>query len=897
MGIVIICLKDLNGSMDFVQKRYEYVKFATMIRNETSNLDRRLVNLVFSETDENSQQMIQSIRESEIRATEAVNNLGEILYIEKVQELHEKLKLLHKEYIYIENEVIRLVQAGKKEEASKLMLSNALITRLQLFETIDEMNKVQEQLMADSFTRFQNTYSLSEKVINMMLIGFLIIGIFIILWIMKSIIRRLEQVTTVITSVDPCNVDHLPRIKVTTKDQIGEIAYAFNNMAQALEVQAQNEKTLKQSMLEKSWLDEKLSEITMIYQGVSELETLVKLFINKITTIVGAEFAVFYIKEDDKNCLKKLVAYADREQEVGSNSIKFGEGLVGQCAIEKRSISLTNVPNNYIKITSGLGYASPNSIILLPVEFEGEVIAVLELASFEDFSAIQRHLLEQVTKNLGTTLNSIKGQMKVKQLLEESQTLTEELQAQSEELMSQQEELKSTNEELEQQYKESEKKTKELKNIKEELEEKAREVALSSQYKSEFLANMSHELRTPLNSLLILASLLSENKENNLTKDQIEFANTIYSSGQDLLELINDILDLSKVESGKMEIYCEKVDLKDIARFSERNFLPLAEKKGLKFNIQFDNDVPDSIYTDKQRLQQILKNLLSNAFKFTGEGRVILHIRYAKKEVYTKYSNLNYTNAILAISVKDTGIGIPKEKQSIIFDAFKQADGTTSRNFGGTGLGLSICREMAHLLGGFIEIESEEGKGSIFTLYLPVYDQSAKEQLFLSGKEVATGYEETYQANESTCEIDYDEKIENEMEERSLEKNVLPQDNKVLIVDDDMRNVFALTTALESNGINTLFAENGKEGINVLMENPDINIVLMDIMMPDMDGYEAIRAIREIPEYDSLPIIALTAKAMKNDRAKCLDVGASDYISKPVNLDKLLSLIQVWMYK
>ncbi|WP_161822792.1 ATP-binding protein, partial [Sporotomaculum syntrophicum] len=546
---------------------------------------------------------------------------------------------------------------------------------------------------------------------------------------------------------------------------------------------------------------------------------------------------------------------------------------VGQCALENREIHLEQVPDNYIKITSGLGAASPKNILILPVKFNDQVLGVIELASLDEFSPSHKEFLHRVLNIMGITINRIANHMQVEKLLKESQIYTEELQTQSEELQLQQEELKTFNEKLEEQYKESKQKTVELEKAKLSLEEQARQLALSSQYKTDFLSNMSHELRTPLNSLLVLAQILAENSAGNLTAKQVEYAETIMSSGKDLLNLINDILDLSKVESGKMEVHPTEVPLNAIEDFAKRNFLPLAQTKKIDFSVQLADDLPEVIYTDEQRLRQILKNLLSNAFKFTEKGSVLLQIKKATMPATA--------TPMLAISVTDTGIGIPEEKYNIIFEEFQQADGTTNRKYGGTGLGLSISKTIAELLGGFIRLESQEGKGSTFTLFIPLVAFDTMKEIIIS--EAAAGTEEELSDDINQPELDHPQ---GPLEGR-----------KILIVDDDPRNVFALTALLENHKMDVLFAVDGKDGIKTLLENPDIDLVLMDIMLPEMDGYEAMRRIRQMPQYQALPIIALTAKAMKYDREKCINAGASDYISKPVNLKQLLSLIKVWLYK
>jgi signal transduction histidine kinase len=438
-------------------------------------------------------------------------------------------------------------------------------------------------------------------------------------------------------------------------------------------------------------------------------------------------------------------------------------------------------------------------------------------------------------------------------------------------------EVKRSNAELENQAKELEEKAKllELKNKEVEmaslsLEEKAEQLSLISKYKSEFLANMSHELRTPLNSLLILSKALSENKENNLTLEQIKYASTVHSTGQDLLTLINEILDLSKVEAGKMSIEPQDIHLPQIFEYLEHNFRPLAEHKDLNFTISLSDNLPKSIFTDNNRLQQILKNLLSNAIKFTERGEVKMDIRIADKAKKFGVETLDNNPSVLAFVVHDTGIGIPTEKHNIIFEAFQQADGTTSRKYGGTGLGLTISREIARLLGGMIQVESASGLGSTFTLFLP--------EKYI-GAETATG------------------NFSKEVEFPQLPSGAHFKAKKVLIVDDDMRNIYALTSVLEPHGVIVIHADNGKTGIRRLKERPDTDIVLMDIMMPEMNGLEAMKMIRKIEKFESLPIIALTAKAMKGDREKCLEAGASEYLAKPVNTEQLLSALRMWLHR
>jgi two-component system chemotaxis sensor kinase CheA len=408
--------------------------------------------------------------------------------------------------------------------------------------------------------------------------------------------------------------------------------------------------------------------------------------------MVGASYGVFYLKEVGKSdhYLTRMSSFASKAFEQERKQFRLGEGLIGQCALLKRPIHINQVPDDYLKIVSGLGEASPKTIMILPVLFEDQVLAVIEIASFEALTPLHIKLLEEVNNNLGIKINSIINHMKVEQLLQESQALTEELQAQSEELQMQQEELRTTNEKLEEQYESSKQRNFEIQEVSAALEEKAQQLLLSSKYKSEFLANMSHELRTPLNSLLILAQILSENGEGNLTYKQEEYIKTIYSSGNDLLNLINDILDLAKVESGKLDVITKEVEMNQLREFIFRQFSHIANMKKVHFSIELDKALPMTFFTDEQRLQQILKNLLANAFKFTESGSVSLQIRSVMKNITRNRGEEQKLEQMFAFSVIDTGIGIEKEKQKSIFDAFKQADGTTSRKYGGTGLGLSI---------------------------------------------------------------------------------------------------------------------------------------------------------------------------------------------------------------
>jgi CheY-like chemotaxis protein/signal transduction histidine kinase/HAMP domain-containing protein len=1008
-------------------------------------------------------------------------------------------------------------------------------------------------------------------------------------------LRAISEVSQAVTQGD------LTRsIAVEAQGEVAELKDTINKMIENLaETTRANQ--------EQDWLNSNMARFTGMLQGERDLETVSRLIMSELTPLVGAGHGAFFLMRNpsgdgDDVELHLIATYGYKERKNVPTRFKLGEALVGQAALEQKPILLTEAPDDYIKITSGLGEGAPLNVIALPVLFEDTAMGVIELASFSRFTNVQQAFLDQLSESIGVVLNTIQANMRTEELLNQSQQLTQELQSQSEELQAQQEELQQSNKELEEQAaslkaseellqtqqeelqqtnEELEEKAElleeqnrriEIKNAEIELarraiEEKAEQLALSSRYKSEFLANMSHELRTPLNSLLILAKLLAENPDSNLTEKQVEFANTIYSAGSDLLDLINDILDLSKVEAGRMDIDVSDVAMGDIREFVERSFRPVADDKGLAFDVEVVGaNVPPAIETDEQRLQQILKNLLSNAFKFTQEGGVRLRISVVEHEQFAGDA-LADAKTVLALAVTDTGVGIPAEKLRLIFEAFQQADGTTSRRYGGTGLGLSISREIARLLGGEIHVESTVGEGSTFTLYLPATfarrdligatdtfvdtvlferdggdsappapERELDPSLLLPGglrddrEDIADGdrvvliieddadfaktelevarargfkglvalrgdsgvalahefkpdaiildlklpvmdgwtvldhlkhhpetrhipvhivsagdgrqnalrlgavaflekpittedldeafgdiqtfldrrvrsllvvednddqrqavveligggddvevtavasSEEALEALEQrrfdcmvldlklpemggfdlleklkedprhsqTPVIVYTGKELTRREETKLKRfseaivvkdassperlldetslflhrveGKLPREKRrmleqlhsadevfkgrrILIVDDDVRNVFALTSVLESSGMNVLYAENGREGIETLRANPDVDLVLMDIMMPEMDGYEAIRAIRDDDAFRQLPIISLTAKAMKGDREKSIRAGASDYIVKPVDTDQLLSLMRVWLYR
>ncbi|MFL5752021.1 MAG: HAMP domain-containing protein [Bacteroidia bacterium] len=980
-------------------------------------------------------------------------------------------------------------------------------------------------------------------------------------------VRSISEVASAVTKGDLTR-----NIRVEAKGEVEALKDTINQMIANL-----RETTLRNQ--EQDWLKSNLAKFTQMLQGQKDLKTVTQRILSELAQVVVAHYGAFYILKQDEETqhakLQLFATYAYKTEKNIPKEFSIGEGLVGQCAFEKERILLSNVPGGYIKINSSLGKTKPLNLIILPVLFENNVKAVIELASLDVFSVTHLDFLSQLTESLGIVLNTIETNTRTEELLAQSQSLASELKIQQEELRRTNDELQDKALLLVKQKEEVEAKNKEVEEARSSLEEKAEQLTLTSKYKSEFLANMSHELRTPLNSLLILAQQLYENAEGNLSDKQVRYAKTIHSCGDDLIQLINDILDLSKIESGFISANFSPVRFSEIASFVETTFKPISEAKHLKFNIETDANLPELMETDLQRLNQILKNLLSNSFKFTEKGEVKLRIYEANKNWKQGTPSLDTAKQVVAFAISDTGIGIPQEKQYIIFEAFQQAEGSTSRKYGGTGLGLSISRGLAELLGGTIELESQPGLGSIFTLFLPIenissitnvvsdssgtYQQlkladghgenldnllntlslteidsrknvmsemindagddrntiQASDKVVLIVEDdlrftkiiiekaheqnlkaiVATNYTEVFdfvnRYNPIAITLDVklpdtsgwkvlellrndfnyrhipvhlisgeenrdlalkrgarsfllkplNNDILNELfedivsnEKRDQKKVLVVEDNKIdssqiakiigdekititiadngekalklikskdfdciildytlpdisgpdlinqvselkkkltpvivysakdfsqseltqlsgksnkivlkgvnsiehlleetvlhlhidhkdlapekrriiesirakediltgkniLVVDDDVRNLFALTTVFERFNINIITAESGKEAISILNSNPKIDMVLMDIMMPEMDGYETTQKIRREHKNSTLPIIAVTAKAMKGDRQKCIEAGASDYITKPLKIDQLLSLMRVWFYK
>lgn len=702
------------------------------------------------------------------------------------------------------------------------------------------------------------------------------------LFLSNSIVNTIKQVVKTIQSITDSKVDLTTRISVKAKDETRELAEAMNCLLGSLERQ--------------QWVQKSLTDISILYQGITDINELAQRVINKLAPLFEACYGVVYLRREQGGEVDfvKVAGYAVSDEVDVKASFRFGEGLVGQAALDQRIFLIDRLPEEHMKVTSGLGASSPRNLLVAPIIYQGRVEAVVEFAALQPFLSQHLTLLDLLQDKFGSSITNVLGRMEVERLLAESQVMTEELQAQSEELQAQseelqmqQEQLKHTNEYLEEQNRLAEERALELKKAKDELEEYSLQLQQSSQYKSDFLANMSHELRTPLNSILILSQMLMEN--GGMDQDEVEeYARVVNTAGGDLLRLIDDILDLSKIEAGKIEILTDEVNVTELPQTLKRLFDPVAAKKNVTFEVLTDANVPPVISTDGQRLQQILKNLLSNAFKFTEQGSVTVQIAVSPPE---KAEQLRCGGPVLAISVADTGIGIPDDKQQIIFEAFQQVDGTTNRQYGGTGLGLSICREFTRLLGGVIEVESEIGKGSTFTLYIPS-QLEPEPVVFTALEEVAPTREAEMPRGLLPEEPVQDADI---IEAEHCTDDELFHEKKVLLVEDDGRNIYALVTALERKGINVQVAKNGKQAIERLREQADFDLIFMDIMMPVMGGYEAMKIIRNELGLYSLPIIALTAKAMKGERDKCMEAGASDYIMKPLNIEQLFSLMRVWL--
>ncbi|MFF7840547.1 HAMP domain-containing protein [Streptomyces ossamyceticus] len=850
-------------------------------------------------------------------------------------------------------------------------------------------------------------------------------------------VRAIAEVTSAVAEGD------LTRsITVEASGEVADLKDNINSMVESL-------RETTRANQEQDWLKTNLARISGLMQGHRELPVVAELIMDELSPLVSAQYGAFYLAEDTERGpeLRLVGSYGYPDDTDRPDRIPVGRSLVGQAARNRRPISVEELPPGYVTISSGLGQAVPSALVVLPIVVEDQVLGVIELGSVTRFTQIHQDFLAQLMPTIGVNLNTIVANARTDELLDESQRLTAELQARSAELQVQQDELQRSNAELEEkasllasQNRDIEAKNLEIEQARQELETRAQELALASKYKSEFLANMSHELRTPLNSLLILAQLLAQNPSRNLTPKQVEYAGIIHSAGSDLLQLINDILDLSKVEAGKMDVTPERVPLRKLLEYVEATFRPMTTQKSLDFTVATAPGTPADLLTDDSRLRQILRNLLSNAVKFTEQGGVELRIEpAADREVPL---GVLRGGPVVAFRVKDTGIGIPQQQLEAIFGAFQQADGTTSRKYGGTGLGLSITREIAHLLGGAVTVDSTPGQGSTFTLYLPVaradfedvlvggprpLEQSDTAELppatrpdsaptvpaerrrrrllvveerprglltlvaeravadiapdpddplgaidiitavgaqeaastlaadpchcvvlelgmpdgegarlleamegdsalasvpvlVHTGHRVDLAQEQTLRSRAESRPLDFLSSLDELRERITLHLSAEePGDvlslvrgddlqrpatevvddaflgRTVLVVDDDARNLFALSGVLELHGFQVLHADNGRKGIEMLLAHPDISLVLMDVMMPEMDGYTATAEIRAMDRYAELPIIAVTAKAMPGDQEKSLASGANDYVTKPVDTNDLIGRVRRWL--
>jgi signal transduction histidine kinase/HAMP domain-containing protein/ActR/RegA family two-component response regulator len=726
-------------------------------------------------------------------------------------------------------------------------------------------------------------------------------------------VRAIAEVTSAVATGD------LTRsISVEAEGEVAELKDNINAMVQSLR------ETTKANQ-EQYWLKTNLARISGLMQGHRDIATVAELIMDELIPLVGAQHGTFFISGDtgEGTVLRLIAGYGLRADIAAPSQFRLGQSLIGQVAKTRKPIIVTDAPPDYVRISSGLGDGAPVNLIVLPIVFEGQVLGVIEAGSFSRFTQVHQDFLEQLMETIGVNVNTIIVNSRTDHLLQESQRLASELQSRTGELQARQEELQDSNAELEdkaaqlaRQKRDIEIKNAEIEQARQEIEERARQLDLASRYKSQFLANVSHELRTPLNSLLILARLLAENPAANLSPKQVEYANVIHSSGSDLLLLINDILDLSRVEAGKLDVHPEPFALGSLSEDLRTVFEPLAAEKRLEFAVASAPDVPAEVVTDRQRLRQVLHNLLSNAVKFTQQGRVELRIRRETPQVPGGQAGL-------AFSVSDTGIGISDDSLKTIFEAFQQGDGTTSRRYGGTGLGLAISREVAAVLGGRITAQSEPGRGSTFTLYLPVAYQGGGDVTVspvpdapgvaplpagtpesaapATGPPPGAGTPAALNGTAATNGANPAPAGQNgaltgpSRDTASNGDTAGLSGRRVLIVDDDLRNVFAITSVLELYGLTVVHAPSGQQGIDALRADQEIDLVLMDVMMPEMDGYSTTAAIREMPEFADLPVIAVTARAMQGDRDKSLAAGATDYVTKPVDTEELLGCIRRWL--
>jgi signal transduction histidine kinase/HAMP domain-containing protein len=698
-------------------------------------------------------------------------------------------------------------------------------------------------------------------------------------------VRAIADVATAVTDGDLTR-----QVQVEASGEVAILKDKLNEMIGNLR------ETTRQNV-EQDWLKTNRERFTRLLQGQRDLAAASNMILSELAPLVQAQHGVFYSMttplDGSVPRLEYQAGYGFEERRTLSSSFGLGEGLVGQCAKEKKRILITEVPSDYVRISSGLGASPPLNIFVLPVLFEGAVHAVIELASFSPFSPIYQTFLEQLMENIGLVLNTVEANTLTDDLLKQSQSQADALRLQQDELRESNEDLGRQTRLLADRNVEAEKKKHEVEEAKRLIEEKVGQLAVSSRYKSEFIANMSHELRTPLNSLLILAEQLEDNPGDTMSDAQVEYASTIRSSGQDLLKLLNSILDLAKIESGTITVEMTEIGADQLRGDLLRDFEPMARGKSLNFSVQLAPEGPRRIATDPDRLRQILKNLIANAFKFTEQGGVYVRVAAAGGGWSPESTTLTSAASVIAVSVRDTGIGIEEGQQLRIFEAFAQGDGSTSRLYGGTGLGLSISRALVALLGGEIVLVSTPGQGCTFTVYLPQGPMTTDEPIASSNGRMSTpGPAIANAVRDDPDALGVGTRPGSEPPR--LDGSPFTGTG-VLVVDDDFRNVFALSALLERGDATVTVAENGPDAIAMLEQTPGIDIVLMDIMMPGMDGYAAIRAIRAIDRFRAIPIIAVTGKVVNGERQRCLEAGANDYVPKPVNTQELLVAIKPWL--
>jgi len=668
-----------------------------------------------------------------------------------------------------------------------------------------------------------------------------------------AILQMIKYLKNILTQANAISKDDFSA-SIAEKSKNDELGIALMKMTDTLrESSIQNKNEI--------FFNEGIGEFSDRLTGISDTLELSKEAITTLCRYVKASSGVLYTYDKEKDELNLVASFAFTIRNNLSNNFKLGHGVVGQVALEREPILLKNVKDEEFEIHTGTTIAQSKEIYTFPLIHEGELFGVIEIMSFNSFSEIDRDYLSKASSVFAAILHTTIQNDQIKMLLEKSQNAFNELQIQSEELQESNVQMEEQQQQLKLQSQELQEKNDNLANAKQEIDRRAEDLEKASKYKSEFLANMSHELRTPLNSIILLSKLLTQNQNDTLNEKDVEKSIVINKAGNDLLYLINDILDLSKIESGHMELEYINVQSSEIIEDVNGLFNSLAEEKNIKFIIE--DNYNSNFSTDKAKLLQVLKNLLSNAFKFTKDGEVLLRINHIENN--------------LIIDVKDTGIGIPNDKLDTIFEAFKQVDGSISREFGGTGLGLSISKTIVDLMGGNISVSSKFGEGTTFSISIKLNKKLQEEHEIID--------EKVYQAPIL---------LENNEEDINFDSNELDSKN-ILLVDDDSRNIFTLTSLLENAEAEVYSAFNGKEAIEILETGQDIDLILMDIMMPVMDGLEAIRSIKSNEKFKDIPIIAITAKNMPEDKQSCLDVGANDYLAKPLNHSTLVSSIKAWI--